>query len=200
VHAFALNVLAGICKSFGVTLLKTEHLQKVPPLNSRAIRDKKGRVSPASVGTDQKFRTFLVRAGQRAGPLLFTPCVWSNSAATSHARRGCFTFENCRTGLPPSGRLAESLGVTFQQVQKYEKGTNRVGSGRLYQISTVLYPRKRTSIRMPPAASPSHDLRKHRRSYVSRPHTRAANYAYVAKPRAFSRKREILGPGVFCAE
>jgi transcriptional regulator with XRE-family HTH domain len=34
--------------------------------------------------------------------------------------------------------LAESLGVTFQQVQKYEKGTNRVGSGRLYQISTVL--------------------------------------------------------------
>jgi transcriptional regulator with XRE-family HTH domain len=34
--------------------------------------------------------------------------------------------------------LANKLGITFQQVQKYEKGTNRVGSGRLYLISTVL--------------------------------------------------------------
>jgi transcriptional regulator with XRE-family HTH domain len=34
--------------------------------------------------------------------------------------------------------LGEKLGVTFQQVQKYEKGINRVGSGRLYQIAEVL--------------------------------------------------------------
>jgi transcriptional regulator with XRE-family HTH domain len=34
--------------------------------------------------------------------------------------------------------LGEKLGVTFQQVQKYEKGTNRVGSVRLYQIAEVL--------------------------------------------------------------
>jgi transcriptional regulator with XRE-family HTH domain len=34
--------------------------------------------------------------------------------------------------------LADSLGLTFQQVQKYEKGVNRVGSGRLFQISNVL--------------------------------------------------------------
>ncbi|HUC49234.1 MAG TPA: helix-turn-helix domain-containing protein [Xanthobacteraceae bacterium] len=34
--------------------------------------------------------------------------------------------------------LASSLGVTFQQVQKYEKGTNRVGSGRLLLISKAL--------------------------------------------------------------
>ena len=34
--------------------------------------------------------------------------------------------------------LAESLGITFQQVQKYEAGTNRVGSGRLFQISKIL--------------------------------------------------------------
>jgi transcriptional regulator with XRE-family HTH domain len=34
--------------------------------------------------------------------------------------------------------LAEQLGVTFQQVQKYEKGTNRVGSGRLLKISGIL--------------------------------------------------------------
>ena len=34
--------------------------------------------------------------------------------------------------------LADALGVTFQQVQKYEKGANRVGSGRLLKISAVL--------------------------------------------------------------
>jgi transcriptional regulator with XRE-family HTH domain len=34
--------------------------------------------------------------------------------------------------------LGEQLGVTFQQIQKYEKGTNRVGAGRLVTISSVL--------------------------------------------------------------
>ena len=34
--------------------------------------------------------------------------------------------------------LGEKLGVSFQQVQKYENGTNRVGSGRLFQIAAIL--------------------------------------------------------------
>jgi transcriptional regulator with XRE-family HTH domain len=34
--------------------------------------------------------------------------------------------------------LAEKVGVTFQQIQKYEKGTNRVGSGRLKKVATAL--------------------------------------------------------------
>lgn len=34
--------------------------------------------------------------------------------------------------------LADGIGVTFQQVQKYEKGTNRIGAGRLQRISAVL--------------------------------------------------------------
>jgi transcriptional regulator with XRE-family HTH domain len=34
--------------------------------------------------------------------------------------------------------LANSAGITFQQVQKYEKGTNRVGAGRLQQFSEAL--------------------------------------------------------------
>ena len=34
--------------------------------------------------------------------------------------------------------LGEKLGVTFQQIQKYEEGINRVGAGRLQQISQVL--------------------------------------------------------------
>jgi transcriptional regulator with XRE-family HTH domain len=35
-------------------------------------------------------------------------------------------------------KLGESLGITFQQIQKYEKGTNRVGASRLQSISTIL--------------------------------------------------------------
>lgn len=35
-------------------------------------------------------------------------------------------------------QMAEMLGLTFQQVQKYEKGTNRVGASRLWDISKVL--------------------------------------------------------------
>ena len=34
--------------------------------------------------------------------------------------------------------LAEALGLTFQQVQKYEKGVNRIGAGRLQQIAQIL--------------------------------------------------------------
>jgi transcriptional regulator with XRE-family HTH domain len=35
-------------------------------------------------------------------------------------------------------KLAEQLGITFQQVQKYERGTNRIGASRLHQIALVL--------------------------------------------------------------
>ncbi|CUX40738.1 helix-turn-helix transcriptional regulator [Rhizobium oryzihabitans] len=35
-------------------------------------------------------------------------------------------------------KLGESLGITFQQIQKYEKGTNRVGASRLQNISGIL--------------------------------------------------------------
>lgn len=35
-------------------------------------------------------------------------------------------------------RLGEALGLTFQQVQKYERGANRVGASRLFDLSRVL--------------------------------------------------------------
>ena len=35
-------------------------------------------------------------------------------------------------------KLGNSLSLTFQQVQKYEKGTNRIGASRLQQISNIL--------------------------------------------------------------
>ena len=40
-------------------------------------------------------------------------------------------------GMSQSG-LADGIGLTFQQVQKYEKGTNRVSAGRLRQIAEKL--------------------------------------------------------------
>jgi transcriptional regulator with XRE-family HTH domain len=36
------------------------------------------------------------------------------------------------------GELGQQLGITFQQVQKYERGTNRVSAGRLYEIAVLL--------------------------------------------------------------
>jgi transcriptional regulator with XRE-family HTH domain len=35
-------------------------------------------------------------------------------------------------------RLGELLSLTFQQVQKYEKGVNRIGAGRLFDVSRIL--------------------------------------------------------------
>ena len=34
--------------------------------------------------------------------------------------------------------VAKAVGITFQQVQKYEKGVNRIGAGRLYEVSRIL--------------------------------------------------------------
>lgn len=36
------------------------------------------------------------------------------------------------------GSLAQALGITFQQVQKYEKGMNRIGASRLQRIAEIL--------------------------------------------------------------
>ena len=35
-------------------------------------------------------------------------------------------------------QLGEKLGLTFQQVQKYEKGVNRISAGRLFEMAAVL--------------------------------------------------------------
>jgi transcriptional regulator with XRE-family HTH domain len=35
-------------------------------------------------------------------------------------------------------KLGDALGLTFQQVQKYEKGTNRIGASRLHHIAHIL--------------------------------------------------------------
>ncbi len=35
-------------------------------------------------------------------------------------------------------KLGEALGITFQQIQKYEKGANRIGASRLHRIGVIL--------------------------------------------------------------
>ncbi len=35
-------------------------------------------------------------------------------------------------------KLADALGITFQQVQKYERGVNRIGASRLYDLGNIL--------------------------------------------------------------
>lgn len=35
-------------------------------------------------------------------------------------------------------KLGDQIGVTFQQIQKYEKGANRIGAGQLFQIASFL--------------------------------------------------------------
>jgi transcriptional regulator with XRE-family HTH domain len=46
-------------------------------------------------------------------------------------------IQRLATGLSQT-ELAQRLGVTFQQVQKYERGVNRIGCGRLFQIARIL--------------------------------------------------------------
>ena len=36
------------------------------------------------------------------------------------------------------GKLGESIGLTFQQIQKYEKGVNRIGASRVYEMAQLL--------------------------------------------------------------
>src|SRR6185437_1281102 len=38
----------------------------------------------------------------------------------------------------PREKLDDACGITFQQIQKYEKGTNRIGASRLQQIADIL--------------------------------------------------------------
>jgi len=63
----------------------------------------------------------------------------------NHRRSTCFDADvGCRLkqrredlGMSQE-RLAELYGLSFQQVQKYERGLNRVGASRLFQLCDVL--------------------------------------------------------------
>jgi DNA-binding XRE family transcriptional regulator len=63
----------------------------------------------------------------------------SPQAATSTDAYIGARMRECRTALGLSqGTLGKNLGVTFQQVQKYESGENRVSAARLFEICEAL--------------------------------------------------------------
>jgi transcriptional regulator with XRE-family HTH domain len=64
--------------------------------------------------------------------------------------------------------LAKGIGVTFQQVQKYEQGTNRVGGGRLYKIADVLS--LPISAFFEGAGSPHHKVKDSPSALLAEPH------------------------------
>jgi transcriptional regulator with XRE-family HTH domain len=57
--------------------------------------------------------------------------------ATDHSVGGKIRAQRIIRGLSQT-ELGNKIGVTFQQVQKYEKGSNRVSAGRLKQIADIL--------------------------------------------------------------
>jgi len=82
--------------------------------------------------------------------------------------------------------LGGHIDLTFQQIQKYEKGMNRIGASRLQQIGKILEPPAKTAARPlchPMGQAPSHAklcpefLRRARRLYARGP----ADYAAVVK-------------------
>ena len=46
--------------------------------------------------------------------------------------------EQRKTKGMSQGELGDALGLTFQQIQKYERGANRIGASRLFQLSQIL--------------------------------------------------------------
>ena len=70
-------------------------------------------------------------------------------------------------------KLGERLGLTFQQVQKYEKGINRIGASRLFDLSQVLgvpvqffYDEAPGSYEQPTAGQPGFAERQSTESYI----------------------------------
>ncbi len=90
-------------------------------------------------------------------------------------------------------KLAASLGVTFQQVQKYEKGINRVGASRLQAIATVFdVP---VSFFFEDSASPEADgkpLENDFTQFLETPEAKALNTAF-AKILDPNVRRKVIG-------
>jgi transcriptional regulator with XRE-family HTH domain len=82
--------------------------------------------------------------------------------------------------------LAEKIGVTFQQVQKYEKGTNRVGASRIQAIATFLTVPVSYFFDEAPGASDDPAAENEMAKFISSPEGRSLNrtFASIKDPQA----------------
>jgi transcriptional regulator with XRE-family HTH domain len=99
-------------------------------------------------------------------------------------------------------RLGEALDLTFQQVQKYERGTNRVSASRLYRLSRVLdvpiwfFFDNTDPVRAPPVpADPDDDMPSFPNDPLSQEETNELLDAFEAIGDSLVRRRlaELLG-------
>ncbi len=86
-------------------------------------------------------------------------------------------------------KLAEQLGVTFQQVQKYENGTNRVSVSRMLQIAAAL--NAPPSWFFPAAAESRERPVSEYASIIDHPDTRALLKAFTALPKGVAQRRAV---------
>ena len=106
------------------------------------------------------------------------------------------------------GRLGRQLGLTFSQVQKYEKGANRIGAGRLYILAALLdvpvqyffegigeQPEKLAGRR--PASPAGSELREIEDAFLSiaDDSTRRSLVALVRSLAGSAEEREVAGTG-----
>jgi transcriptional regulator with XRE-family HTH domain len=76
------------------------------------------------------------RRGRRRSGTQGADATWTPDPIDIHVG-GRVRLRRTLMGLSQAA-LARTLGLTFQQVQKYEKGYNRIGSSRLFQIARIL--------------------------------------------------------------
>ncbi len=79
----------------------------------------------------------MSEASAAAGPATGTPDKEGRASPIDVHVGGRIRLRRTLMGMSQE-RLGEALGLTFQQVQKYERGVNRVGASRLFDLSRVL--------------------------------------------------------------
>jgi transcriptional regulator with XRE-family HTH domain len=91
-------------------------------------------------------------------------------------------------------KLADALGLTFQQVQKYERGANRIGASRLHQLSRILevpvsFFFEEMGVSPPAAAQPGDDAAGFEHDPMTKRETLELVRAYYRIPDEKVRKR-----------
>jgi len=88
--------------------------------------------------TQARFPQLLSPEGTASGPTVMSGRARGNSPNPVDVHvGGRLRLRRTLLGLSQE-KLGDAIGLTFQQVQKYERGANRIGASRLHQLSQVL--------------------------------------------------------------